>query len=110
MVDPKIMCDKHLLGEHVEIHMFVGALQRKKKIDGYIKNNCLEPQSIVPRHEILKREMKKRNFNHRSPIELVDISYLKEKIRNYKIDILSSKTDLLNRCKKCRKLNEEYAK
>ncbi|MEZ0346180.1 MAG: pyrimidine dimer DNA glycosylase/endonuclease V, partial [Infirmifilum sp.] len=29
MVPPSIMCDRHLLGEHVELHMLVGALRRK---------------------------------------------------------------------------------
>jgi hypothetical protein len=26
MVPPKVMCRKHLLGEHVEIHMLAGSL------------------------------------------------------------------------------------
>ena len=28
MVDPQIMCRQHLLGEHTEMHMFVGTLKR----------------------------------------------------------------------------------
>ena len=27
-VDPKLMCNKHLLGEHVEMHMFFGTIQK----------------------------------------------------------------------------------
>lgn len=28
VVNPKILCRKHLLGEHVELHMATGHLQR----------------------------------------------------------------------------------
>ena len=30
MVDPRLLCRKHLLGEHVENHMFIGTLKRVK--------------------------------------------------------------------------------
>ena len=36
MVDPKKMCRKHLLGEHVEIHMMVGTLLKGRSIDGFL--------------------------------------------------------------------------
>jgi len=36
MCDPRFMCNKHLFGEHVEHHMFIGTLERKKSINGYI--------------------------------------------------------------------------
>lgn len=28
MVPPELMCRQHLLGEHVELHMFVGAINK----------------------------------------------------------------------------------
>ena len=28
MIDPKLLCRKHLLGEHLEIHMFVGTINK----------------------------------------------------------------------------------
>jgi hypothetical protein len=42
MVPTKIMCDKHLLGEHVEHHMFLGSLKQGFNLDGYVKNNLFE--------------------------------------------------------------------
>ena len=39
MVDPKFLCQKHLCGEHLECHMFLGTLKKNKKVDGYLKNN-----------------------------------------------------------------------
>ena len=41
MCDPRFMCNKHLFGEHVEHHMFIGTLERKKSINGYIRNDLL---------------------------------------------------------------------
>ncbi len=46
LCDPKILCNKHLLGEHVEHHMFVGTLKAKKNVDGYVRNNLLEISSL----------------------------------------------------------------
>ena len=48
MIDPKMLCKKHLLGEHVELHMFVGTINKNKKLDGYKKNGLVEV--IVCRH------------------------------------------------------------
>ena len=57
LVDPKILCQKHLCGEHVEMHMFLGTLKKGKKIDGFLKNNLFEPRVLHKRHEELKEEM-----------------------------------------------------
>lgn len=102
MVDPRTMCSRHLLGEHVELHMFVGTIKRKKSLDGYIKNNCVEPKSIKKRHDLLVKEMKKRGWKgHKTEIENPDISYLKN--INVKVDKEKSLEDLINRCSECRK-------
>ena len=46
MVDPRIMCRQHLLGEHVEIHMFVGAISRGKSVKGYLEKGLLEVHNM----------------------------------------------------------------
>lgn len=38
-VNPKNMCRQHLLGEHVECHMFVGAILKGISLSGYIKKD-----------------------------------------------------------------------
>ena len=43
MVDPRGMCNKHLVGEHLELHMFVESLRKKMNLGGYFRSNCLEP-------------------------------------------------------------------
>jgi len=68
MVDPRKMCDQHLLGEHVELHMLVGSLRRKKAITGFLKGGLVELHSIRTRHAELVIEMKNRGFRHASPL------------------------------------------
>jgi len=108
MVDPKIMCQKHLCGEHVELHMFISIMKKKQKVDGYLRNNCLEPKMLYQRHEDIKNEMLRRGYNHRSEINKEEciqcINYLSEEQQNYKVDALKSLSDLLTRCTKCHQL------
>lgn len=102
MCNPKILCRKHLLGEHFELHKIVGALNKQRSITKYIENNCIEPKSIKERHSILVVEMINRGYNHKSPLPTFSIDYLSEEEQNYKIDRDKSLEDLLNRCFECR--------
>lgn len=113
MINPIILCDKHLLGEHVEHHMFIGTFKKKLKINGYIQNNLVEPMSIIPRHNILAWELIRRKIlktNKYSQIhktwinesEFYDIiQYLPNEQINYKINKINAINDLLNRCLLC---------
>lgn len=100
-VNPKIMCNRHLLGEHCEHHMMVGAIKKKKKFNGYIEKNCVEPQSLQQRHDELALEMLARGFNHKTPLPEHDISYLSPEIATYKINKEQSLNDLITRCPIC---------
>jgi len=102
MVSPSLLCDQHLLGEHNELHKHRWTFVKKHRKDGYIKNNCIEPESMAARHEELVAEMKSRGFNHRSPYEQPDISYLPDEHRRYRVDTESSLEELYRRCEKCR--------
>jgi hypothetical protein len=99
-IDPAQMCQKHLLGEHVEMHMFVGAIYRNKFITGYINSCLVEVHNIEKRHNELAIEMTKRGFSHKSPIDWDDA---KSKIEG-KVDIAKSQRDLCFRCLPCDKL------
>ena len=104
MVEPEILCRKHLLGEHVETHMFKGSIQRKKNINGFINNNLLEPMSLLDRHEQLKQEMINRGYNHNSPlVDDYDLEYLPDSVLYYEIDKESALKDLIKRCPECNK-------
>lgn len=109
LVDPSIMCNRHLLGEHVEIHMFVGALRNRTKITGYIRNDLLEPLSLFERHNELVEEMKNRGFKHMSDLDIHEglFDYLSEEERSHRIDRAQSLKHLLERCDRCRLLYNE---
>ncbi len=102
MVDPRSMCDRHLLGEHVELHMLAGTLARRRSIDGFIAKGLLEPSAMGPRHERLAREMARRGFEHRSPLPESDLSYLPGAARTARVDVEESSRELTARCGRCR--------
>lgn len=107
LCDPEIMCQKHLCGEHVEMHMFLGSIKKRKKIDGYIKNNCFEPRTLYQRHYDLAKEMRNRGYNHKSDIReeecLVPFFDLPIEYQYWEIDKAKSLKDLLSRCPECNK-------
>ena len=71
-IPPSKLCRNHLLGEHRELHaMWVVIIKNKK---GY----SLHPETLrwkgklramYIRHEKLVDEMKKRGYNHQSPLD-----------------------------------------
>lgn len=108
-VNPALMCRNHLLGEHKEIHMFIGALKKRKNLQGFYEKNLLNPLLINLRHEMLVSEMEKRGYKHESPAEeMADfldgdtVIFLYEKRMDY--DYLQKRDleDLKCRCEECR--------
>ena len=51
MLPPEMMCRKHLLGEHVELHMLLGSLRRGKNIDGFLAGKLVDPRSPLDEAE-----------------------------------------------------------
>ena len=106
MVDPKIMCQKHLCGMHVELHMFIGSMQKNVRMNGFINNDLLEPLSIKEMHDKIASEMISRGYNHKSYLsnELVEnsISRLNEEYLNHRINKELSLNELISRCDVCR--------
>lgn len=97
MVDPTVMCREHLLGEHKELHMFIGTILAGKSLGRYITDGLLEVHSIVDRHEELVREFRRRGWKHASPIQTEFTPYV---LGN--IDRRQSRLDLFGRCWECR--------
>jgi len=96
MVDPKLLCRKHLLGEHGEIHKFRHNFVKKHRMAG--RMGQIEPAKMEERHDLLAQEMLNRGYNHQSPYEQPDISHLPTMI----VDINKSLQDLCERCEECR--------
>lgn len=95
-LNPEYMCRQHLLGEHLEMHMFLGCFKLGKNIDGYVKNQLVEVHNIKTRHDSLAKEMVKRGYTHKTEMENLLLPERGE------ISLLEGKVELLFRCEKCR--------
>lgn len=107
LVDPKILCRQHLLGEHLECHLFLGNIKKKRKLTGFIKNGLVEIDKIYSRHEELVAEMLRRHYNHYSPLECPSIEVIKSYPQGY-VNIETNYRELYKRCEVCRELIWEY--
>ena len=100
MIKPDTLCRKHLLGEHVELHMLVGCIDKGYSIQGYIENGLIDTGNIKSRHEQLSQEMKRRGYNHKSDLKKVIYSGPAGHV-----EIQKSLNDLHNRCTDCLRFN-----
>lgn len=107
MVDPKLLCRKHLLGEHNEIHKHRHNFIKKHSIKKRIELGQIEPKSMKTRHDQLALEMIRRGYKHESPYQMPDISYLPIEYINFTVDIDKSHEDLINRCEDCKRIKEK---
>lgn len=103
-VNPKYMCRNHLLGEHVELHMFAGCIKKGKKLSGYIENGLVVLENLKKRHDILVKEMEKRGYKHKSPYPKLP------KMKGGRINTRKNLEDLKTRCKKCRRRIKAWKK
>lgn len=106
MIDPKIMCRQHLLGEHKEIHQLLGSLKSGHSIKGYLDKGLVEPQNIFERHAKLSNEMLIRGFSHNSEVSREDFEAI-NKAPECRVNREESKKELLNRCSECKARNKE---
>lgn len=75
---PELLCDKHLLGEHYDMHIFAGNLAKGRSVAGFVRNGKLNPALIWFRHRSLSREMENRGMNHDSPLPLFSLQVWEE--------------------------------
>jgi hypothetical protein len=93
------MCRKHLMGEHVEIHMAVATLRLGRSVDGFLEKGLLELRSLKSRHDELAAEMLRRGYRHRSPLGRVP------RRAEGKVNRRANLVELARRCPDCRALN-----
>jgi hypothetical protein len=98
LISPEKLCRKHLLGEHVELHMLVGCIRKGISIKGYIEGKLADPQLIIKRHNELVAEMKRRSYKHKSKLPGFKCGL------KGKISISANMKELSRRCKECRRL------
>ena len=102
MVEPGELCDRHLLGEHGELHKHLWCWRKRQRVDGRTGGNAMEPEAYKRRHDELEDEMRRRGMSPRSPLEQPDFSYLSEEQRRFRVDVEASRRMLLGRCERCR--------
>jgi len=98
-VDTKKLCNQHLLGEHLEMHMFTGCIKKGTNLNGYYNNKLVCTNLIKKRHDGLVNEMISRNMKHKSP--LPEIDFFKD-FKYGEIDIEANIKELSSRCSRCK--------
>lgn len=105
MLPPEMMCMKHIVGEHGEIHKHRHNFEKKHNISGRVSPIVqISPYLMKQRHDELVLYLK----NHKSPYELPDLSYLPDWVRYAEVDIEYNMEDLADRCPACKKLIDNY--
>ena len=92
LINPKNLADQHLIAEYNEILMLLGHLDKFPIIKSQPKEYCLgkghinffkdKIKYLKERHEIIKKEMKKRGFKISKTINIK--KYPKKYINNWK--------------------------
>jgi len=91
LINPKKLADQHLIAEYNEILKLLGHIRKHPKINNPPKVYCLGKGHITffknkllylkNRHELIKKEMKKRGFKTNKTIKL---NFKKELLNNWK--------------------------
>jgi hypothetical protein len=110
MCNPRIMCRQHLLGEYRELFALAARLNNRTSLTGYIRNNLIEPESILDRYRELREEMVRRGYKPVKVLPRFNLSHLPREIRRYRVSRPDSLEELLARCSECRKRFEELNK
>jgi len=98
LINSKKLCRQHLLGEHLEMHMFKGTIERGKSMFGYLQNNLVILGMIKKRHDELVKEMINRGYNHKSQLNEFNEG------KGGKVNIKNNIIELKRKCKDCKKL------
>lgn len=99
-IDPRSLCDAHLLGEHAELHQLVGIIEKHPHgmamLRGYAERAQIDTRRIQSRHDSLAEELARREFTHDSPLSYTDELALGS------IDREKNRLELAARCPACR--------
>lgn len=97
-IDPELLCDQHLLGEHSEMHQEVGQVRAGNiaAVEGHAREGQVDTAKLQERHDELAEEMERRGMDHDSPLDYEDELELGE------IDVDANRAELAERCADCR--------
>jgi hypothetical protein len=102
MLEPRLLCNQHLLGEHHELHTIASSVMKKRYnlIKAMEERGFIHVGSVRKRHKDLVREMVTRGMNHKSPMSLCCKKNLLTTPNL--VDIDRNLRDLFGRCLSCR--------
>lgn len=105
MVNPKLLCRKHLLGEHSEIHKHRHVFEKGWSIEKRVIKPFpqIEPKSMEMRHNALVDEMIARGYKHQSPYSQPSLDAYKG-VNDIIVNTKHSIMDLYERCEDCKNL------
>lgn len=107
-IEPQLLCDRHLLGEHAEMHQAVGTIHNHPHgeaiVEGHAAKRQLDTSKIRERHDELAEEIDQRGMTHDSPMGYDDVLDLG------RIDRTTNRAELKARCGACRKRIETEEK
>lgn len=106
LINPTLMCNKHLLGEHGELHKFLPTFRKGYKVDGRFHPVVqLQFQGYKERHDKLAEEMLRRGMNHKSPlVDIPDFAKIYPEYYYFKVNVGISVNDLMSRCDEFKKI------
>lgn len=113
-VKPSEMCDKHLRGEHGELHKLMGSMwcandnghprkrQHENSIRGLLREGFLDLRLVRQRHDLLTSEAAMRGRSWDSPLLTSPVKrWSYELIRHNGHDNERDRNDLRARCPEC---------
>lgn len=81
-IDPRLLCQQHLLGEHSEMHEGVGLITSdhakenpglvEAQLKGQARAGNIDTTWFRPRHDVLAQELVARGGEHNSPLPAYD--------------------------------------
>lgn len=78
MIDPRLMCDRHLLVEHRGLHTLRHSFVQRHKTSNLILSGYVDHTKLKERHDILALEILSRGLKHDSKFDMPKIAYVKE--------------------------------
>lgn len=103
MIPPHLLCRKHLLAEHGEIHKHLPSFRKGHSVHGrFFPEVQIQLTGLTERHDALAEEMLHRGFRHASPLENTD--WLLDVYPDYfyiEVNPFTSRRVLCDRCPDC---------
>lgn len=109
LINPRVLCDDHLLGSHSECHQLVGTIHNhphgEAVAEGHAEKGNIDTFLLEQWHRLVVEEMEQRGWDHDSPL-----SYSRDEPQYGKgsIDPQENVEELRQRCDDCAILMEHY--